>query len=162
MDKKDDSVYVGAMVPQDTASAALNSDWVSMKYFNHAEIIIVKAAGAVGEAPTITLKQATAIAGTGSKALNFTSYTRRTAADITSTSIPTKTTQAATNALTLAAGNTQEVIVIEFDAQNLDAHNGFNCFRVEFGDVGTTAQLAAVVVRLSECGYNPYLVNAGA
>jgi hypothetical protein len=56
--------------PVNTTGAAVTGAYVSMKDFNHLTIIIQQGAWA-GGTPAVTLKQATAIAGTGAKALSF-------------------------------------------------------------------------------------------
>ena len=42
----------------DLAAAAQAGDWVSLKNFHHLAIVLLKAAGAAGEIPTITVEQA--------------------------------------------------------------------------------------------------------
>src|SRR3954468_5365170 len=61
----------GGFRPVDLSTAANNGDWVSMKDFDSCVVIFFKAAGTAGDDPTLTLKQATDVSGTGAKALNF-------------------------------------------------------------------------------------------
>ncbi|MES2210966.1 MAG: hypothetical protein V4515_12410 [Chloroflexota bacterium] len=140
-------------VPSDLAAAAQSGDWVSLKNYDHVAIVLSKAAGAVGEIPTITVQQAQDVAGTGAKGLNFTRIDVKNGADLFAIGQFTKVTQAAASTYAIAAGNTQVLYVIEFDAQELDKANGFDCIRATFNDVGVTAQLGAVIYILSGARY---------
>lgn len=140
-------------VPSDLAAAAQAGDWVSLKHYNHLTIVLFKAAGAVGEIPTITVQQAQDVAGTGAKALNFTRVDVKNGADLFTIGQFTKVTQAAANTYALAAGNTQAIVVIELDAHDLDLANNFDCVRATLNDVGVTAQLGAVLYLLSGARY---------
>lgn len=156
MDLRDNCNVQAALTPKDLAAAAQAGKWISMKMYNHIEIYVIKAAGASGEPPTLTVEQGTDVSGTAAKALNFTRYTRRThASDVTTIGTPTVTDVAAVNTLTLAAGNTEELLVFEFDASNLDTANSFDCLRVKFADVGATAQFCAIIYRLTGCKGDP-------
>jgi len=145
--------------PVNLAAAAYASGFVSLKMFNHIEIIFIKAVGASGEPPTLTILQALNVSGGTPKALNFTKYTRKTGADVTAVGLPTVTTKSSGNTLALAAGNTEELIVIEFDASELDVANGYDCVGVTIADVGDTAQWGTVLFRLSEPRYDAALSN---
>lgn len=142
-------------VPIDLAAAAQAGDWVSLKNFRHLAIVIVKAAGAVGEIPTVTVEQAQAVAGTGAKALNFTDVYVKNGADLQTIGEFTKVTQASGNTYAPAAGNTQLLAVIEFNAEDLDVDGGFDCVRARFNDVGATAQLGALLYVLGVPRYAP-------
>jgi hypothetical protein len=143
-----------ADAPSDLAAAAVTGDWVSLKNYAHCAIVLLKAAGAVGEAPTITVRQAQDVSGTGAK--NLTAVTRvdtKSAADITTIGQFTKTTQAAAATYTPAAGNTEAIYVIEFDSDQLDINNGFDCIQANIADVGATAQIGALLYILTDCRY---------
>lgn len=143
-----------AAVPSDTAAAALNGDWVSLKNFNHVTILFAHGIGSGSEDPVLTIQQASKVDGTGAKALNFTKYGKKShATDITTVGQFTETSQAAGNTLT-GEGNAQELFAVEFDAADLDVDGGFDCIRATVADVGVTAQLAAIVYILSEPRYS--------
>lgn len=146
----EDINIVRGIAPIDLATGANNGAWVSLKNFDHIAIVLSKSAGAVGEAPVVTIVQAQDVAGTGSKALNFTRIDRK---DPDSGGQYTKVTQAAGNTYTPAAGNTALIAVIEFDAQELDLANGFDCLRCTIADVGATAQVGGVLYLLSNSRY---------
>jgi hypothetical protein len=160
MMKRGEAQYVAGTVPVNLAAAAQTGDWVSLKNFNHIEIIIMKAAGGNGEPATFTFEQASDVAGTGAKALNFQELSVKDGADMTAIGAPTLTSPAAGNTYVQSVGDTQSLIVVEFDAQHLDVNNGFDCLRVRAGDVGSTAQWCSVLYRLSEPRGDPQTASA--
>jgi hypothetical protein len=163
MNQRDISQYSPAFTPADASAANVVGPWFSLKNFNHIEFILNKAAGASGEPPTYTFEQAQDAAGTGAKALNFPQYSIKNAADLSAVTAgyTNVAVSPVANTITPAAGNTQNLLVVEFDAQNLDVANGFSFARVRIPDVGATAQLVSGIVRQSESRYlattqNPY------
>lgn len=106
--------------------------YVSLKNYERVTInILVKNATTV-TGSAITLKQATAVAGTNEKALAFSKVKRNvdmgagdtlTEVDVTSNTFTTD----ATNSKNLR-------YVIEVKAEDLDVNNGFDCIRVGTGD----------------------------
>ena len=142
-------------MPLDLAAAAQAGDWVSLKNFHHLAIVLLKAAGAAGEIPTITVEQAQDVAGTGAKALNFTDVYVKNGADLQAIGEFTLVTQASGNTYAPAAGNTQLLAVIEVNAEDLDVDAGFDCVRARINDVGTTAQLGALLYLVGPARYEP-------
>lgn len=140
-------------VPVNMATAANPGDWVSLKYYSRLLVLFFAGAGDAGEPPTITLEQATAVAGTGAKALNFTTLYAKSGADIQAVAQWSKITQAAANTYAMAAGNTQKILAIEIDAEDLDVANGFDCVRASVGDVGSTSQIGCVVYLAADPKY---------
>src|SRR5258708_27909162 len=98
------SQIVAGFVPLDLQTQR-DGDWVHLRDFNHLTVIFYKGIGAGGENPIVTLQQATDNTGAGAKALNFTEIWRKQAADVQTVCQFTKSTQAARNTLTHAAGN---------------------------------------------------------
>ena len=135
-------VVVGA-VPIDTTGAAVTGDYVSMKNYTHLTVIIVQGAWA-GGTPAVTLKQATAVAGTGEKALSFSWYWQGTA--LTDDNY-VKTAVSSDTFNLPATANT--VTILEVDAASLDVDNGFDCVRVAVASPGANADLIAVVYVLT-------------
>jgi hypothetical protein len=95
----EEAQLVAAIIPVDLSTAANNGDWVSLKNYDELDIIIFKAAGTAGDDPVITLKQASDVAGTGAKALNFTRVDAKVGVQ-TGIGQFTKNTQAAGNTYT--------------------------------------------------------------
>ncbi len=141
---------VAAIIPVDLAAAANNGDWVSLKNFGRVAAIIYKAAGTAGDDPVFTLRQATDVAGTGAKALNFTRIDSKVG---TQTGIGqfTTTTQAAANTYTDAvSAEAQAIMVVDIKAEDLDVDNGFDCVQLQIPDVGSNAQLGCALYILHE------------
>lgn len=145
---------VPAIVPVDLAAAAADGDWVSLKNYGHVAIVVFKGAGTAGEDPDISVQQATAVAGTGAKDLTFTDiYVKQ--GTLTAEGEFTLVEQAASATFSADATSAEEqaVYVIEFDAEDLDVSNGFDCIRVRVADVGVGAQLGCALYLLSEPRY---------
>jgi hypothetical protein len=149
----EETQLVAAIIPVDLSTAANNGDWVSLKNYDELDIIIFKAAGTAGDDPVITLKQASDVAGTGAKALNFTRVDAKVGVQ-TGIGQFTKNTQAAGNTYTdLVSAEAQGIFVIHVEAQDLDKANGFDCVQVSIPDVGANAQLGCALYVLSEARY---------
>lgn len=144
-------------------SAANAGDWVSLKGYNRCAVVVFKAVGTAGDDPTITLEQASAVAGTGAKALNITRVDKKQAASnllavgtyTTSTSASPATNDTfSTNTWTNSVLAEQAaIVVIDVQAEDLDVENGFDCIRASIGDVGTNAQLGAMLYMLHDPRY---------
>lgn len=136
-----------AAVPVDTTGAAVAGDWMSMKDYARCTVLIMQGAWA-GGTPAVTLKQATAVAGTGTKTLGFTKKVSKVgltgavwvAADVTSDTFDLP-----------ATANT--ITAIEVSAESLDTDNGFDCFQVAIASPGANADLIAVAYILSGARY---------
>lgn len=139
-------------LPVDMAGGANTGDWVSLKNYGKVVILVYKAIGTAGDDPTITVQQATAVAGTSAKALNFTTVWKKQAAtNLLATGTWTKVTQTAANTFTHTdLAEQAAIIAIEFSAEDLDADNGFDCVQASIADVGTNAQLGACLYLLSD------------
>lgn len=147
----ENSQLVVGIVPVDLATAANAGDWVSLKGYRRCRIIFIKGAGGGSDDPVITLNQATAVAGTGTKALSI--VTEGWKKDGTQTGIGTftKATQAAASTFTVsgAAGN-QGLWTLEVEANQLDTDNDFDCLQASIADTGTFAQLGTLLYELYE------------
>jgi hypothetical protein len=144
---------VSAIVPVNLATGANNGDWVSLKNYGHCAIVVFKGAGTAGDDPVITVRQATDVAGTSAKALNFTRVDKKVG---TQTGIGTFTvaSQAAANTHTdTDSAEAEGVFVVEFDADELDIANGFDCVQVQIPDTGTNAQIGCALYLLSSPRY---------
>jgi hypothetical protein len=147
--------------PVNLATAANPGDWVSLKNYRHVAVVFIGAPGAAAEPVTITMAQATAVAGTGTKALTFTTYYKKQAAtDLTAVGTFTKVTQAAAATAILGVGSLGDnaaLAVIEFNAEDLDVEGGFDCVQATVGDVGATSQLGTLLYILIGARYRPPL-----
>lgn len=130
---------VPAWIPGGDLNADLAGDWVSLKNYDGCLVVIHKAPGTAGDDMTITLNQATAVAGTGSKALLFNHlYAKVGATALTAISTFTKYSGTAVSTLdTVTAFGTdllsdvgESLFVIDVRASDLDVSNGFDCLQL--------------------------------
>ena len=149
----EENQLVVGLVPYDMhAVGASQGDFVSLKLYRRLAIVFIKDVGYGGQNPVLTIQQATDVAGDGAKALDFTEYAVKTGAQ-TGVGTFTKTTQAAANTLT-AVGGSQELVVIEFTAEELDVDGRFDCIRASLSDPGSTNdQHGTLLYILSEPRY---------
>jgi hypothetical protein len=133
---------VSAFVPVDTQDGANNGDWVSMKNYNRALVVLFKDAGVAGDDPVFTLRQATDNSGTSAKALNFTRVRTKVG---TQTGIGqfTLNTQSAANTYTdTDSAEAEAIMAVEVKAEDLDTDNGFDHIQLQIPDTGSAgAQL---------------------
>ena len=111
-------------------------DYVSLKDYTHltAVILVDNATTVTGSA--ITLKQATAVAGTGEKALEFDYVWANT--DTAAGDALTKTAVTSDTFTTDDTDAKNLMYVIEVDASDLDTANSFDCVRVGTADAANT------------------------
>jgi hypothetical protein len=147
----DEMQLVAAIIPVNMATAGNAGDWVSLKHFRHVSVIVFKGIGAAGEDPVISILQAQAVAGTGSKALNTSRLSAKVGATaLSAVGLFTEVTQAAGATYTDLVGAENEALwVFDIDAEDLDVENGFDCLSVSIADVGATAQLGCALYLLS-------------
>ena len=146
---------VGGISPIDLNDGANAGDWVSMKNYNHCTIILYCAVGTAGSDPVITLDQATAVDGTDTKALNVTEIYHKVSTLLTTTSVFTRVTQTAADGYDsdpIAGGETENIIVIEVDRDQLDTDNDFDCLQADVAQMGA-AKHGCVLYILSEPRY---------
>jgi len=138
---------VPAIRPVDLQTGANNGDWVSLKNASKVIAFFHSAIGTAGDDPTVTVNQATAVAGTSSKALNIDSdkvFKKQAATSLASTGSWAAGATVATNTWTDTDSAEQETLVaIEILAAELDADNDFDCVQITVADVGSNAQLGA-------------------
>lgn len=101
--------------------------YVSLKNYRKLTIIADFTSTGTVSGGVVTLSQATAVAGTGAKALAFT----RMLADVDVAAAQTLVETAVTaNTFTVATTTTKRVrYIIEIDADSLDATNSFDCVK---------------------------------
>lgn len=132
---------VAGIIPVDLSTAANNGDWVNLKDYGRVVAVLLKAAGTAGDDPVFTLRQASDNAGTGAKALNFTTIYEKVGTQ-TATADWTVVTQTAANTYTNAASaEAQAIMAVEIRAELLDVANSFTHVQIQIPDVGTNAQL---------------------
>jgi hypothetical protein len=121
-----------------------DTTYVSLKNYRRCQIVIVIADGTTVTGSTITLKQATAIAGTNEKELAFTRMLANVDYAASKTMVETAVTS---NTFTSQTTNSKDsVYIIDVDADTLDAANGFDCIRVDATGHAATASRGCVVL----------------
>lgn len=121
-----------------------DTTYVSLKGYKKIQIVIAIADGTTVTGSTITLKQATAVAGTGEKALAFTRMLANTDYAASKTMVETAVTS---NTFTTQTVNSKDSLyIIEVDADSLDVANGFDCIRVDGTGHAATASRGCVVL----------------
>lgn len=134
---------VSAFVPVDFNAAAQTGDWVSLKDYRRCACVLFGAAGSSGTDLTVTIEQATSVAGAGAKALDFTRIDKKEGAALTAIGEFTEVTQAAGNTFTTANNEqTQQIYVIDFGADDLDVANNFDCLNMSV-NAGNAAKVVA-------------------
>ena len=144
---------VSAIIPIALDAGANAGDWVSMENYTRCCCVFFAAAGTAGDDPTITMSQATAAAGTGTKALNFTRVDTKQGT-LTAVGTFTEVTQAAGNTYTDAtSAEIQKIWLFDIDSADLDVANGFNFIQMSCDDPGTNAQIGCGLYVLYNCSY---------
>lgn len=116
---------VEAITPQ--AGAAITGDYVSLKNAGHVTVLVHIAQGHA-DPVAITIEQATAVAGTGSKPITNAVPIYLVADAATSDSWVAQT---AAVAYTTSAALKHKLVAFEIDASSLDVAGGFDCITVK-------------------------------
>lgn len=118
--------------------------WVSLKGYDHLQVWIRYKNATTVTGTAVSLAQATAVAGTSTKALAFTTMFACVNANTTFGAVQTAVVS---NTFTLDATNSQlGIYIVEVDAITLDLANGFDCFQVVLGNA--TAQTISVIYKM--------------
>lgn len=127
--------------PKSYSSIAAASVWLSLKNYEHVAWIINTGLWAAGTA-AVTLNQATAVAGTASKAIAFSWMWVNTAAladTYTKTAVTSNTFNLDTAGLTY---------IVELDTDSMDVTGGFDCAQIAVASPGANADLYNIVAIL--------------
>jgi hypothetical protein len=138
---------VPAGQPFDCIAGALTGDYASLVDYAGVLVLISKSPGTAAQDPIFSFFQATTNTGTGAKDLDVTKYwIKQAATNLTTTGQWTETTQSADNDITNATlGEQAALIAVWFSAEDLDADGGFDHFRVDCDDPGTsTSQFVCI------------------
>lgn len=129
--------------PAALTGAAGDGDYVSMKNYSKLTVLISVLNGSTVTGGAVTLKQASAVAGTGEKALSFSKMYSNV--DCAAADALTETAVVSDTFTTDTTNSKQLMYAIEVDADDLDQANGFDCVRV---DVASMANAVAAVTYL--------------
>lgn len=128
--------------------------YVSLKNYRRVTVVldILNATTVTGTA--VTLKQATAVAGTGEKALAFTRMLANV--DVGASQAMTETA-VSNNTFTSNTTNSKRLrYIIDVNADDLDAAGGFDCFRVDADSaVNSIGQVSYILYGARFSGASP-------
>lgn len=128
-----------------TAPSTSTPAYVSMKGYNRLSVLVSAKNGSTVTGSAITLKQATAIAGTSEKALPFTTYWANVDAAASDALVATT---AASNTFTTNTTNSKLLVyVLEVRASDLDVANGFDCVRAGTADAVNSTLTVTYILR---------------
>lgn len=124
--------FVPDLINQDV-NTDLTGDWISLRHYERAYLLLIKPSGTAGDDLAIRLQQATDNAAAGAKALTFTKlwYKKGTmTAQGTWTAVELATASSdldldSVNGADLATDTSAAVILVEVRADSLDGANGF-------------------------------------
>lgn len=149
---------VSAFAPGTDINTDASGDWVSLKGFDGCLVVFHKAAGTAGDDPSIKLQQATAVAGTGAKALTFNHIYHKIGATalsaigtFTKVELATPTDDldlVSVNGVDLLTDVGESLIVVNVRASDLDVDGGFDCVNLEIegDDIGNATLASAYYV----------------
>lgn len=149
---------VAGFVPLDLQTQR-SGDYVNLANYHHATVIFFKGTGTDGDDPILTLQQAQDNAGTGVKALNFSSVYIKQNADVQTVAAFTTITGATGgihtfsgngNTYTNTDGHLQAIWMVEIERSDLDIAGGFTYLRATLNDTGSNAQLGTVLYILTK------------
>lgn len=126
----DEQVYpVLATIGNLLTTTVGDTTYVSLKGYRKCTIIIGIGDGTTVTGSDITLKQATAVAGTSEKALAFTRMLKNV--DYAAAKTLTETAVTSSTFTTQAVNSKDSIYIIDVDADSLDVAGGFDCIRVD-------------------------------
>lgn len=128
---------VWAIEPKNYTGAAATTFYGSLKNYNSVCFLIQTGAWAAGTA-AVTLAQATAVAGTATKALAFAKIWTKTSTD----DLPTEVT-VTSNTFNLDTAN--KLYIIEVKASDLDLNNGFDVVGLAVATPGANADVYGAI-----------------
>jgi hypothetical protein len=136
-----------------------DTTYVSLKNYAKCRILISISDGTTVTGSTITLKQATAVAGTGEKALAFTRMLANT--DYAASKVMTETAVTSNTFTTQTTNSKDSFYIIDVDTSTLDVAGGFDCIRVDgTGHAATASRGCAVIYELYGARYSGATVTA--
>lgn len=130
--------------PAALTSTAGDGDYVSLKGYGGVTMVLSVLNATTVTGGTVTLKQASAVAGTGEKALAFTRMLANIDCAASDALVETAVTS---NTFTTDSTNSKQLLyVIDVPATDLDKANGFDCVRID--STGMAAAVGSVMYYL--------------
>lgn len=136
---------VSAFKPQ-AGGSAITGDYVSLKNCNHVTVLVhVNQANAAPVA--LSVEQATAVAGTGSKPITE-AVPIYLVADAATSDLWVRQADAVN--FSTGAATKEKLVAFEIDVATLDVNNGFDCLCIKAGASDATNILSAVYIMSGE------------
>lgn len=145
---------VAGVAPVDLATAAVTGKRVHLKNAGACTIVVFKGAGTAGEDPVLDVKQHTAATGGTSADLDVVDhYYVKSKTVLDGSETWSRVAQSAASEVTDPGGagtsaESQQVVAIEVSASSLS--DGYEWISLDVADVGTGAQLGAVLYLLHD------------
>lgn len=145
-------------LPKDLNDGATTGDYVSLKNYGRCLVLLLCGDGTAGSDVSLTLYQATDVAGTGAKALNALLtgrvYTKEHASALTGVGQWTEETVSTATNTHAPADSGEQVLLwgLEVMSTDLDTDGGFDCLRVDINDPGA-AKIGAALYILGDPRY---------
>ena len=151
----DNFKFVTGCAPAALTSTAGDGDYISMREYARLTVIISVLNGNTVTGGAVTLKQASDVAGTGEKALGFSTMWANTDAGASDTLVSTAVTS---DTFTTSTTNSKILMyVIEVSARELDIANGFDCVRVDVASMANA--VGTVIYMLSGARQKPVIAR---
>ena len=145
-----------AFLPADTDTDQ-TGDYVSLKDYGKVGILFIKAAGTATDDPTLTLYEATTVAGGSAAVLAVidTHWIKQAATSLAAVGTFTKTTQTAASTLVFDATSAEETLIDYFEVSASQLSDGFDCIRVDCANAASAgSQYATLIYILLEPRYS--------
>ncbi len=136
------------IAPVDINNIVTNTKPVSMKNYGHCTFVIDCGVIHGSSSATAQVWEATSVAFSTAKTLNMDSYWVNTA----SGAIYTNTT-ATDDCVPIIGTSDAKTFIVEVDADQLDADNGYDCLRLDISSPGAYSTILGVTTILSEPRY---------
>ncbi len=147
---------VSGFVPVDMQSGTNTGDWVSLKHYEKITFIFFKAIGTATEDPTLTIQEATNVAGGTATNLVVIDkiYKKQAATDLLSTGTFTVVSQTASHLFVGDGTSAEEPGLYMIDVYASDLSAGFDCINASINNVGSNPQLGCMLYLLWPARYN--------
>ena len=136
---------VECFTPVDLQTGTNNGDWVSLKHYTGVLCVVHAAIGSANDDVDINLEQATAVAGTGAKALNIIDVYDKLGGNTIPNGVWTRTSNADDTYTNLESAEKEYIAAIDIQIDQLDISGGYDCVRMTVSNVGGNAQLGSAL-----------------
>ncbi len=133
------------ITPVDFDTGANAGDWVSLKHYTGVLIVVHTSIGNSGQDPDLTIEQATAVDGSGNKALNIVEAFDKVGSATIPAGVWTRTSSSDNTFENLVSAEKEHIVAIDIQIDQLDISGGYDCVQCSVADVGGNAQLGSAL-----------------